>query len=526
MIFKASAITAALFAAQLTGGLADPKRLNAPSRTRNRVAMEDIFDHETFSGTVAAPKRTVPVTELTVTEPEVMVVTNEQVDALPVCHAPTTIDDLSCGITLDGGSYILESHVTCVDMGLFITNGGVLDCQGHFINGDFQHDSTGVELSNGAVLKNCIIHGFETGIHMSGNSIVGESSITNSVLYGIHVGFGDNKIVDTTVSGVSGPIEESRRKLEAEPETPSMGRGIQIYGNGNNIVSSAQVSNANSIGIYINGQGNNVVSCSTASNNGLDESLTQDRDGLLIDGNGNNVVTGSTFSYNGGSGIYLWQAEGSSHLVGCTAIGNGDNGTDEFESGLVIEKSGDVFVSGGEYTDNMKDGIFALDTFGLITIEGVDASGNERNGIYFSEALTKFRVMGSTISSNGALGATGSSPGTAGVRVNDSTGTISCSTIENNNGNGVEVVGEGAEVVNVLDSIVSNNKVFNIHVHAGTTRLSRVSACGSGDEFEDVMNATPSAATIILDSVTCEGDECDYDCSCTFELPSWCTSTC
>jgi parallel beta-helix repeat protein len=268
-----------------------------------------------------------------------------------------------------------------------------------------------------------------------------------------------------------------------------------------------------------------VVSCSTASNNGLDDSLTEDRDGLLIDGHGNNIVTDSTFSFNGGSGIYLWYAKGSSSLIGCTAKGNGDDGTDEYESGLVIEKSGDVFVSGGKYSENIKDGIFALETSGLISIEAVEASGNNRNGIHFSEALTEFRVMGSTMITNGLPG--DASKHAAGIRIYDSTGTISCSTIEDNQGNGVQVDGEDdGAIVSILDSSVSNNIKNNIIVQAGTIPVSRVSACGSGDTFQDVKNAHIAAATIIFSSVNCEGANCDLDCSCPFELPNWCTSTC
>lgn len=518
MIFKATAVTATLFAAQLTGALADRKTLDTSLRTRKLAARRQLVnvfesDLQPFSDI------------LTEIHPEV--VTTGGVDS-PVCPAntATAIDDQSCGIPLVGGSYILDDDITCDNMGIHITNGTVLDCQGKSIYGHSKLYSRGVQIMFGSVLKNCIVDGFETGLHLHGNSIVQGGLVTNSGLHGIYVGFGDNKIVDTIVDGVSGISAGDSTRRQLGTDTPSMGRGIEIYGNENNVVSGAQVSNANSVGIYITGDGNNVVSCSTMSNNGLDQSLTKDRDGLLIDGQGKNVITGSTFSSNGGSGIYLWQAGGSNSLVGCTAMANGDDGTDDFESGLVIEKSGDVFVSGGKYSDNIKDGIVAVETSGFISIEAVEALGNQRNGIYFSEAWTGFRVMGSTINYNGLLGDGATSGGTAGVKVNDSTGIISCSTIDGNKGNGVEVIGDGTATVSILDSSVSNNIEDNIHVQAGTIPVSRVSACGSGGEFDDIKNTNPDDATINLDSVTCEGGDCDYACSCPFELPSWCTSTC
>lgn len=103
-------------------------------------------------------------------------------------------DMIECNAILTG--YIeMETDLTCLsEPGLTLGAGAVLDCKGHRLMCDIQDNvpcDFGIQMLDGAAVKNCQVEKFSRGIVMNGmNNILVDSSIQDSYWWFLDTGHG------------------------------------------------------------------------------------------------------------------------------------------------------------------------------------------------------------------------------------------------------------------------------------------------------------------------------------------------
>ncbi len=97
--------------------------------------------------------------------------------------------ECSCGDTVHGTAVLSVDISGCPDEGLRLKGDAVLDCAGHRISGTDRSEGLVLDRADGAIVRNCRVQGFETGIRVrggSGNLVVGNEVVDNR-RYGIEL---------------------------------------------------------------------------------------------------------------------------------------------------------------------------------------------------------------------------------------------------------------------------------------------------------------------------------------------------
>ena len=92
-----------------------------------------------------------------------------------------------CGDTVRGRATLTSNLGVCMETGLFVANGSLLDCNHHTITGRGQEAGVLFENASGAAVHNCRITNFQIGVRVKGgqgNAIVG-NAIVDHEKYGI-----------------------------------------------------------------------------------------------------------------------------------------------------------------------------------------------------------------------------------------------------------------------------------------------------------------------------------------------------
>lgn len=97
-----------------------------------------------------------------------------------------------CGDTLRGETQLTRDLLDCEDDGLRLKGGAVLDCRGHQITGRSRSEGVLLDEAVGAVVRDCRIVGFETGIRIRGGSDnqVSGNEVVSSRRYGVELARG------------------------------------------------------------------------------------------------------------------------------------------------------------------------------------------------------------------------------------------------------------------------------------------------------------------------------------------------
>ena len=113
--------------------------------------------------------------------------------------------ECSCGDTVRGTAVLSADLSGCPDDGLRLKGDAVLDCAGHRISGTDRSEGLALDRAAGAVVRNCRVQGFKTGIRIrggGGNLVVGNEVVDNR-RYGIELAKAtrENRIEANLVAG-------------------------------------------------------------------------------------------------------------------------------------------------------------------------------------------------------------------------------------------------------------------------------------------------------------------------------------
>lgn len=109
----------------------------------------------------------------------------------------------ACGDSVRGTAVLTGDLAGCKN-GLRVKDEAVLDCAGHTVSGAVEGANEGVVVeARGAVVRDCTVSGFKTGIRVRGGgaNVVAGNAVVGSSRYGIELAVAttDNEIVDNVV---------------------------------------------------------------------------------------------------------------------------------------------------------------------------------------------------------------------------------------------------------------------------------------------------------------------------------------
>ncbi|MFC1754408.1 right-handed parallel beta-helix repeat-containing protein [Thermoproteota archaeon] len=122
-----------------------------------------------------------------------------------------------CGATITSSTTLTSDLPGCTATGITVAgNDTVLDCDGHYISGDYAGSGVGINISaHNVTVKNCTIYGFDQSAEAGINITAGDNhTIFNNTIYDVWNGIykadfdsqryniSDNYIHDTEVSGI------------------------------------------------------------------------------------------------------------------------------------------------------------------------------------------------------------------------------------------------------------------------------------------------------------------------------------
>jgi len=198
----------------------------------------------------------------------------------------------------------------CIEFG---ANNIEFDCQDYMVQGDEQIDTVyGIRMedNSGNTIRDCIVTGFQYGIHLSnssGNSLIKNAAINNTE-YGIYLSLSDsNTITNSTANDNS--VD-----------------GIHLSGSNTNTLSSNRANNNAYYGIGLSSSSSNTlwensltgnyegINLLTSDYNTLDTNTVNSNTyyGLYIDNSDYNYVYYNTLCSNPSSDIYLSSSSGNS----------------------------------------------------------------------------------------------------------------------------------------------------------------------------------------------------------------------
>ena len=95
----------------------------------------------------------------------------------------------ACGDTVRGTAVLSADLTSCPEEGLRLKEDAVLDCDGHRVSGSGQREGILFDQTTGAVVRNCRVEGFRTGIRIRGggeNRVLSNEVVRNG-RYGIEL---------------------------------------------------------------------------------------------------------------------------------------------------------------------------------------------------------------------------------------------------------------------------------------------------------------------------------------------------
>jgi len=298
-------------------------------------------------------------------------------------------DTLNCGCTIACNTVLNKDLVNCSGDGLTIFADGVtLDCNGHTISGDSTGHGISVSGKNNVAIKNCVVQGFEEGIHIYSSS--GDTLTYNMVNYNSSYGV---RLDSTSVSIITNNIVNSNN-----------GAGISLLNSFDNTLTS-NYTNRNSDGILLDScygiiltentadsNLNTGISLHNSFNNNLILNFTRynNDEGILITRSSDNSLFGNEANHNN-SGIYLEYSSGDTLDVNTAnnnstqgiSLGKGsenniltDNYTYNNSQGILLDSSSNNTLSGNTADSNLQ-GIYLKNTYGDTLTEN-NVNNNDR----------------------------------------------------------------------------------------------------------------------------------------------------
>lgn len=111
----------------------------------------------------------------------------------------------ACGDTLRGVTVLAADLRDCRDDGLRLKGDAVLDCGGHEISGNEKGEGVLLDQAVGAVVRNCRVSAFQTGIRIrgGGDNLISQNEIVASRRYGIELAKAttENRLLANLVAG-------------------------------------------------------------------------------------------------------------------------------------------------------------------------------------------------------------------------------------------------------------------------------------------------------------------------------------
>lgn len=221
--------------------------------------------------------------------------------------------------------------------------------------GDGNIDVNHVTVNNngtGAVLDSTYGTGYINVI----NSTFGDSNMTGNTWSGLHIDSGSTITLNNIVAsynGTNGVYLEAASDIAVTNGTFS-----------NNVQSNYP----QDPGLYASSNGGNITLINVIANNNQFGAGAV----LLTNATGNVSVSGtSQFNANGTFGVQVKTYDGDSTLTDIDASNNASKG-----AYVIIQKTGNVFVSGGSFVENGHYGIYVSSSKGDVNVEDVTVTGN------------------------------------------------------------------------------------------------------------------------------------------------------
>jgi len=290
---------------------------------------------------------------------------------------------LQCGDPLDqeGRTYILTGDVNSTSESCFdITAGGVtLDCNGSAITGPgsfYTGDGVSINGHNNVTVKNCIITGFEYGIHFTGagyGAILNNTANSNNG-HGIWLYSSSNSTIANNTASSNGN-----------------GGGIVLESGSDNNVVSNNTAGSDYIGIYFSSSPNNTIADNTASSNTY---------GIRLDSSSNNNATNNTANSNGNTGISLQSSSDNNTVANNTASLN--------TRGISLDSSSDNNIDNNNASNNTGAYNIILQGSSMNnTVSNNIANSNQNSygeGIRIQDSSAYNTIMNNTAISNSYMG--------------------------------------------------------------------------------------------------------------------------
>ena len=196
-----------------------------------------------------------------------------------------------CGDTVRGRATLTSNLGVCMETGLFVANGSLLDCDHRTITGRGQEAGVLFDNASGAEVRNCIITNFQIGVRVKGgqgNAIVG-SEILGSEKYGIDladaaagVRIESNTIRDSGDEGVHVGTGASDTLILGNQFVHSEEENVYLLAaSGTRVIGNVMV-DADAAGIFIKHSTNSYVADNIVFNNPI-QVRGNSRDNVLED---------------------------------------------------------------------------------------------------------------------------------------------------------------------------------------------------------------------------------------------------
>src|SRR5262245_27649163 len=192
---------------------------------------------------------------------------------IPSTEAQSAARAPVCGATIAGVVTLTADLICPSGHGLVLGGGTTLDCAGHRIAGGNQVGQYGIYVRDGlgAVVKNCVVQGFEVGIRLRGAT---SATVTTSVAqanlrYGIEVTQNATgaRITHSRISSngdkgihVSGPAATDAGHSIVENTIAGNGaEGIYVLQSSANLIAGNTIRDHGAAGIYVKGSARNAI---------------------------------------------------------------------------------------------------------------------------------------------------------------------------------------------------------------------------------------------------------------------------
>ena len=205
---------------------------------------------------------------------------------------------IKCGATIIGAAVLTVDLVCPSGHGLVVTSGAALDCGGHRITGGDRTGQYGIYVRDGAgaVVKNCVVAGFEVGIRVRGmrGGLLKNNVAQDNLRYGIEVTQGStairierNQVLDNGDEGIhlSGPDDvDAAHEIVDNAIGGNALEGIYVLRSHGNLIAGNTVRDHGAAGIYVKDSDRNTLDTNTLINDPIH----------LVYGSTQNLLTDNT----------------------------------------------------------------------------------------------------------------------------------------------------------------------------------------------------------------------------------------